>query len=126
MPRSCLLSVEILDTVPHHKFLLRKDKMRLRFFQSDFGTFQELGTVAMVVEGIKVVRGGPLEEKILASQSVSQMTPLMELTTEMGRLLPFWLSVKLSNNAQTVTNHYKQNKLLQLGWGGHGKNSVLH
>ena len=103
MPRSCLLSLEILDTVPPHtSFLLRKDKMRLRFFQSDFGTLQELGTVAMVVECIKVVRGGPLEEKILASQSVSQMTSLMGLTTEMGRLLPFWFSIKLANDA----NHY--------------------
>lgn len=37
--------------------------------------------MAMVVECIEVVRGGPLEEKILASQSVSQMTSLMELTT---------------------------------------------
>ena len=56
--------------------------MRLSFFKSDFGTLQELGTVAMVVECIKVVRGGPLEEKILASQSVSQMTSLIELATE--------------------------------------------
>ena len=82
--------------------------MRLRFFQSDFGTLQELGTVAMVVECIKVVRGGPLEEKILASQSVSQMTSLMEQTTEMGRLLPFWFSIKLSNNA----NHYLTKRAL--------------
>lgn len=38
MPRSCLLSVEVLDTVPPHKFLLRKDKVRLSFVESDFGT----------------------------------------------------------------------------------------
>ena len=87
--------------------------MRLRFFQSDFGTLQELGTVAMVVECMKVVRGGPLEEKILASQSVSQMTSLMEQTTEMGRLLPFWFSIKLSNNA----NHYLTKRALTVRMG---------
>lgn len=39
----------------------------------------------MVVEfTLRFVRGGPLEEKILASQSVSQMTSLMELTTAWG------------------------------------------
>lgn len=69
-----LLSVEALGLVLPGKFLVRKDKMRQRFFQSNFGMLSaSWETVALASEGIQFVRGGQLEEKVLASQNVSLM-----------------------------------------------------
>lgn len=70
MLRSCLLSAEVLDLVLPCKFLVRRDKVRQRFFQSELGVvIWVTGNCGTVTEGAKVVRGCQLEGKMLASQS---------------------------------------------------------